>query len=124
MMQNKQAIKPEIKSVAKPDIHLTDAAIARMREQTRKQSCAGIHLSVKETGCSGMEYVVDFSNAPSDSDFVLPFDGFSLYVDAGSYEKALKGLTVDFQQDALSSGFVFINPNKKGECGCGVSFSV
>jgi len=44
---------------------------------------------------------------------VLPFDGFSLYVDAESYEKALKGLTVDFQQDALSSGFVFINPNKK-----------
>ncbi|MDQ6958446.1 MAG: iron-sulfur cluster assembly accessory protein [Mariprofundaceae bacterium] len=115
-MQNKQAMKL--------DIHLTDAAIARMREQSLKQDCAGIRLSVKETGCSGMEYVVDFSDTPKTGDFVLPFDGFSLYVDAGSYEKALKGLTMDFQQDALSSGFVFINPNKKGECGCGVSFSV
>jgi len=112
------------KQMVKPDIRLTDAAVARMREQSRKQGCAGIRLSVRETGCSGLEYVVDFSDAPNDNDFVLPFDGFSLYVDPGSYAKALTGLTVDFQQDALSSGFVFINPNKKGECGCGVSFSV
>jgi len=120
MMQSTQAMKPTMK----PDIHLTEPAIARMREQTRKQDCAGIRLSVKEAGCSGMEYVVDFSDAPNAGDLVLSFEGFSLYVDAQSYEKALKGLTVDFQQDALSSGFVFINPNKKGECGCGVSFSV
>jgi len=116
MMQKKQMIKP--------DIHLTDAAIARMREQIRHQDCVGIRLSVKESGCSGLEYVVDFSDTPKTGDFVLPFDGFSLYVDAESYGKALAGLTVDFQQDALSSAFVFINPNKKGECGCGVSFSV
>jgi len=116
MMQDKQTTTP--------DIHLTDAAIARMREQVQKQECAGIRLAVKASGCSGMEYVVDFSDVPKTDDFVLPFDGFSLYVDTDSYEKALKGLTVDFQQDALSSGFVFINPNKKGECGCGVSFSV
>jgi len=116
MKQNKQVVKP--------DIHLTDAAIARMREQSRKQGRAGIRLSVREAGCSGLEYVVDFSDSPENGDFVLPFDGFSLYVDADSYAKALKGLTVDFQRDALSSGFVFINPNKKGECGCGVSFSV
>jgi len=112
------------KKEVRPDIHLTDVAIARMREQSLKQGCAGIRLAVKEAGCSGMEYVVDFSDTPETGDFVLSFDGFSLYVDAGSYEKALKGVTVDFQQDALSSGFVFINPNKKGECGCGVSFSV
>lgn len=124
MMQGKQAIKPAVKPDIRPDIHLTDAAIARMCDQTRKQGCAGIRLSVKETGCSGMEYVMDFSNTLKTGDFILPFDDFSLYVDAGSYEKALKGLTVDFQQDALSSGFVFINPNKKGECGCGASFSV
>jgi len=124
MIQNKQTIKPEIRPVTRPDIHLTDAAIARMCEQSLKHGCAGIRLSVKETGCSGLEYVVDFSDTPETGDFVLPFGGFSLYVDAVSYEKALKGLTVDFQQDALSSGFVFTNPNKKGECGCGVSFSV
>lgn len=116
MMQNKQ--------ISNPEIHLTDAAIARLREQSLKQDCAGVRLAVKETGCSGLEYVVDFSDSPKTGDFVLPFDGFSLYVDPQSYEKALVGLTVDFQQDMLSSAFVFINPNKKGECGCGVSFSV
>jgi len=120
MMQNKRTVK----LMMKPDIHLTDAAIARMHEQAQKQGCAGVRLSVKESGCSGLEYVVDFSDTPNGNDFVLPFDGFSLYVDPDSYAKALTGLTVDFQQDALSSGFVFINPNKKGECGCGVSFSV
>ncbi len=115
MMQHKQLI---------PDINLTDAAIARMREQVQTQQCTGIRLAVKESGCSGLKYVVDFSDAPEADDLVLPLDDFSLYVDTASYEQALKGLTVDFQQDALSSGFVFINPNKKGECGCGVSFNV
>ncbi len=117
MIQNKQM-------ATKPDVHLTDAAISRMYDQTRQQGFTGIRLSVKEAGCSGLEYVVDFSNVPNDNDLVLPFDDFSLYVDAESYAKALAGLTVDFQQDALSSGFIFINPNKKGACGCGVSFSV
>ncbi len=123
-MQNRQVIRAEIGPVGGPDIHLTDAAISRMREQSREQGCAGIHLSVKETGCSGLEYVMNFAEAPNTDDFILPFDGFSLYVDGQSYKKALEGLTVDFQKDALSAGFVFINPNKKGECGCGVSFSV
>ncbi len=112
------------KRIIKPDIHLTDAAMNRMREQSLQQGGTGIRLAVKEAGCSGLEYVVNFSDAPNPDDLVLLFDGFTLYVDMDSYDKALAGLTVDFQQDALSSGFVFINPNKKGECGCGVSFSV
>jgi len=112
------------KAQLKQDIHLTDAAAARMHVQVEQQQCTGIRLTVKPAGCSGLEYVMDFSNAPETGDLVLPFDGFSLYVDADSYQQALHGLTIDFQQDALSSNFVFINPNKKGECGCGVSFSV
>jgi len=108
----------------KPDIHLTDSAVARMREQTAWEGRTGIRLSVREAGCSGLEYVVEFRDGPVDDDYVLDFRDFSLYVDAASYRRALTGLTVDFQQDALSSGFAFINPNKKGECGCGSSFSV
>jgi len=106
------------------DIQLTDAALARMRAQTAEQSKAGIRLAVKAAGCSGLEYVVDFCDGPEAGDHVLPFDGFSLFVDDASYEQALAGLVIDFEQDALSSAFVFRNPNKKGECGCGVSFTV
>jgi len=106
------------------DIRLTDAARQRMQRQTADKGVAGIRLGVRPAGCSGLEYVVDFCDAPEAGDHVLDFDGFSLFVDAESYEKALTGLVIDFEQDALSSAFVFRNPNKKGECGCGVSFTV
>jgi iron-sulfur cluster assembly protein len=106
------------------DIRLTDAAIRRMREQTVAKGVTGIRLAVRAAGCSGLEYVLDFCDGPEPGDHILAFDGFSLFVDAESYNLALSGLCIDFQQDVLSSGFVFQNPNKKGECGCGVSFSV
>jgi len=106
------------------DIRLTDAAKRRMREQAAAEGVAGIRLAVRAAGCSGLEYVLDFCDQPEAGDHVLEFDDFSLFVDPESYALALKGLIIDFQQDVLSSGFVFRNPNKKGECGCGVSFTV
>jgi len=106
------------------DIQLTDAAVKRMRQQVAEKAVAGIRLSLRESGCSGLEYVVDFCDAPEAGDHVLPLDGFSLFVDAESYQRALSGLVIDFEQDLMSSAFVFRNPNKKGECGCGVSFTV
>jgi len=112
------------KTATQADIQLTEAAQNRMRAQTAQQKAAGIRLSVRAAGCSGLEYVVDFCDAPQTGDHVLSFEGFSLFVDADSYTQALGGLEIDFQQDALSSAFVFNNPNKKGECGCGVSFTI
>jgi len=106
------------------DIRLTDAARQRMQQQASAKGVAGVRLAVRAAGCSGLEYVVDFCDAPLSGDHVLDFDSFSLFVDASSYERALKGLVIDFEQDALSAAFVFRNPNKRGECGCGVSFTV
>ncbi len=106
------------------NIRLTEAAVTRMRELVTGENRTGLRLAVKAAGCSGLEYVLEFADAPQSGDYILFLNGFSLYVDAESYAKALAGLTVDFQRDALSSGFVYINPNKKGECGCGISFSV
>jgi len=106
------------------DIQLTEAAIERMRQQSVDKGVAGIRLAVREAGCSGLEYVVDYCDASKVGDHVLDFHGFSLFVDGDSYSRALTGLVIDFEQDALSSAFVFRNPNKKGECGCGVSFTV
>jgi len=119
-MQHKTEIQADIQA----DIQLTDAAKSRMRQQVAEQGVAGIRLSVRAAGCSGLEYVVDFSGQPESGDHVLAFDGFSLFVDAESYVQALSGLCIDFQQDALSATFVFNNPNKKGECGCGESFTI
>ena len=106
------------------EISLTAAAERRMRQQVVDKGVAGIRLGVREAGCSGLEYVVDFCDAPEAGDHVLDFEGFSLFVDDASYARALKGLVIDFEQDALSSAFVYRNPNKKGECGCGVSFTI
>ncbi|MDX8392214.1 MAG: iron-sulfur cluster assembly accessory protein [Mariprofundaceae bacterium] len=114
----------ENKTTEQADIQLTDAAKKRMCDQVTQQGVAGIRLSLRAAGCSGLEYVVDFYDAPQAGDHVLAFDGFSLFVDAESYAQALSGLEIDFQQDALSAAFVFNNPHKKGECGCGESFTI
>lgn len=111
-----------------PDIEFTDAARAQalkvLCHEQGKSAGGGIRLSVRRAGCSGYEYVMAYAPAPQTEDLVRHFDGFDLYVDGESYAAALKGVRVDFQQDMLSSAFVFINPNKKGECGCGMSFTV
>jgi iron-sulfur cluster assembly protein len=114
----------DMNSHPEPDIELTPAAEKRLSVRVASQGCAGIRMAVRPAGCSGLEYVMDYADAPEAGDYVRVYDGFALYVDAGSYEQALKGLKLDYQEDALSSGFVFINPNTKGECGCGASFTV
>jgi len=106
------------------DIELTDAAVARVKKLVADAGKAGLTLSVRPAGCSGLEYVMDLADAAKEGDLVKSYDGFDLYVDAESYVLALTGLQLDFQQDALSSAFVYNNPNQKGECGCGISFSV
>lgn len=111
-----------------PDIDFTNAACTQAKKvlsQAHGEKVdGGIRLSVRRSGCSGYEYVLDVVDIPKDEDLVRHFDGFDLYVDSESYATALKGVQVDFQQDLLSSAFVFNNPNKKGECGCGMSFTV
>jgi iron-sulfur cluster assembly protein len=106
------------------DIELTEAACERVRSVLAAEGKAALRISLNEAGCSGLEYVLDYADSPRDEDLVTQFEGFQLFVDASSYEKALAGLKVDFQQDMLSSAFVFHNPNKRGECGCGASFTI
>jgi len=106
------------------NITLSDAAVAQFHKALAKANKQAARLSLRQSGCSGLEYVVDFSDAPSDGDLTVEQDGVVLYVDADSYAQALAGLHIDYQQDVMSSSFVYQNPNKKGECGCGVSFTV
>lgn len=109
---------------ARPDIELTEAARERVRALLLKEKKRALRISLNEAGCSGLEYVLDYADLPLENDLIAEFEGFKLFVDAASYEQALTGLKIDFQQDMLSAAFVFDNPNKKGECGCGISFTV
>ena len=106
------------------NIELTPSAIERVRYLTSDSGKSGLRLAVRPAGCSGLEYVMDLTDEPAAGDLVKAFEGFELYVDRDSYASALNGLKLDFQKDALSSGFVYHNPNAKGSCGCGESFSV
>jgi len=106
------------------DIELTAAAIVRVKKILADGRKNGLRLAVRPAGCSGLEYVMEAVDAPQQGDLVKSFEDFDLYVDAPSYHTALNGLRLDFQQDALSSAFVYNNPNQKGACGCGESFSV
>ncbi|MDX8395631.1 MAG: iron-sulfur cluster assembly accessory protein [Mariprofundaceae bacterium] len=106
------------------DVTLTDAACEQLKKSLSEKGRSAVRLSVREAGCSGLEYVIDYADEPKNDDLRCEYDGFSLFVDGESYEQALVGLIVDYQQDMMSSAFVFQNPNKKGECGCGVSFTI
>lgn len=108
----------------KVDIELTAAAISRIKKILTDEQKKGLRLAVRPAGCSGLEYVMETVDEPRADDLVKPFEGFDLYIDSASYSTALTGLKLDFQQDLLTSGFVYHNPNQKGSCGCGESFSV
>lgn len=83
----------------------------------------GIRLGVKTSGCSGMAYVLEFVDDLAGDDEVFDCEGVKLVVDEKSLSY-LDGTELDFTKQGLNEGFVFNNPNIKGECGCGDSFNV
>lgn len=90
----------------------------------KQQDSKGIRLSVKKTGCSGLSYVIDYVQAPEENDIIQPLTAdYLLCIDKGSYPY-LKGMAMDYVKQGLNHKFVFNNPNQKGQCGCGESFTV
>ena len=105
-------------------ITLTPSAADRVRNflATRGQGL-GLRLGVRKTGCSGFAYVVNYADEIGDEDRVFESEGVKVIVDAGSLA-LVDGTEIDFVRHGLSEAFRFRNPNVKGECGCGESFSV
>jgi iron-sulfur cluster assembly protein len=105
-------------------ISLTDSAAERVRSHLASRGRGlGLRLGIKTTGCSGFSYVVDFADAAGPEDLVFEDRGVKLYVDPASFA-VLDGTTIDFVRQGLNESFRFTNPNAKGECGCGESFTV
>jgi iron-sulfur cluster assembly protein len=105
------------------DISLTPAAAQRIRSQLAARGHGlGLRLGVKTTGCSGLSYVVNFADEAAPDDQVFESEGVQVYVDPASLP-ALAGVRVDFVRQGLNESFRFENPNAKGECGCGESFT-
>ena len=105
-------------------IQLTAPAAKRINAQLAKRgSGVGLRLGVKKSGCSGWAYVLDYADAVEPGDQVFETEGAKVVVQTSQLDK-LDGITLDFQRDGLNEAFKFINPNVKGECGCGESFAV
>ena len=105
-------------------ISLTPPAADRVRNflHTRGKG-VGLRLGVKKTGCSGFAYVVSYADEVRAGDVVFDEDGVKVIVDAEAL-RYVDGTQIDFVREGLNEAFKFRNPNIKGECGCGESFTV
>ena len=116
----------ETKVRARPAaITLTPGAEARIAELMAKapKGAIGVKLSTPRRGCSGLAYSVDYVTAANAMDERIETPGGTFFVDGGSI-LYLIGSTMDWVEDDFTAGFVFANPNAKGACGCGESFTV
>lgn len=108
-----------------PPIHLSDAAIGKVKDIMAQQNPVptGLRLGVVGGGCSGFSYSMQFENSAGMMDKVYDFNGLKVYVDATSL-MYLSGCQVDYVETLEGAGFKFENPNVKSTCGCGSSFNV
>ncbi len=83
----------------------------------------GIKVGVRTAGCSGLQYVLEFVDHIDSHDERYDTNGVSVFIDPKS-KVYLNGLQMDYVKEGLNEGFKFSNPNQKGECGCGESFTV
>jgi len=104
---------------------LTPAAEARITDLMARAPAdsIGVKLSTPRRGCSGLAYSVDYVSEAVGFDERIETPGGTFFIDGGSV-LYLVGSTMDWQEDDFTAGFVFANPNAKGACGCGESFTV
>ncbi|RYY46057.1 MAG: iron-sulfur cluster assembly accessory protein [Sphingomonadales bacterium] len=106
-------------------LNLTATAEARIADLMAKApaDAIGVKLSTPKRGCSGLAYSVDYVTEAKPFDEKIETPGGTLYVDGASV-LYLVGSRMDWVEDDFAAGFVFQNPNAKGACGCGESFTV
>ena len=106
-------------------VNLTAAAEARVAELmgNAPEGAIGVKLSTPRRGCSGLAYSVDYVTEAVPFDEKIETPGGTFFIDGASV-LYLVGSTMDWQEDDFTAGFVFENPNAKGACGCGESFTV
>ncbi|CAF0994364.1 unnamed protein product [Brachionus calyciflorus] len=131
-MSGKAVISASIKAIkstrklaaSKTPITLTPAAMDRAKElMKRNPEAAGLRIGVKQRGCSGLSYTLEYANDKKKFDEIVEQNGIKIYIDAKA-QLTLLGTEMDYVKSPLSSEFVFNNPNIKGTCGCGESFTV
>ncbi|QJC27578.1 iron-sulfur cluster assembly accessory protein [Anaplasma platys] len=117
------------KGVAEFPVEITDAALQKMKELLldKKDCGVAIRILIKQKGCYGLRYYVEYAydERPLEVKIKRMVDGFDVTILIEPKAMMfIRGTTIDYYSDKLSSGFTFNNPNEKGRCGCGKSFYV
>jgi iron-sulfur cluster assembly protein len=106
-------------------VTLSDAAAERVREIMAKaeKPYAGLRVGVKNGGCAGQEYVLEYASAVDPLDEVVEDKGVTILVEPKAV-LFLLGTVIDYEVTKLSAKFVFRNPNETDACGCGESVTI
>ena len=105
------------------EVHVTPRAVQKIREAFAREGVqGGLRLGVLGGGCSGLSYQFKFDTKARPTDHVFQFDDVQVFVDRKSI-LFLDGMTLDWKDSLIQSGFVFENPHATKSCGCGTSFS-
>lgn len=103
-------------------VTLTQNAAQHVKDSlARRGGGLGLRLAVREAGCSGLKYVVDFADAANPDEDIFESHGVKVLVNR-EHLAFLDGTEVDYTREGLSSAFRYQNPNVAGACGCGESF--
>ena len=103
-------------------MRLSEAAAARIKELMAKaeRPIAGVRVGVKNGGCAGMEYTMEYVESIGSTDEVVEDKGVKLLIDPKAV-MFLLGTEMDWKVEKLAAQFVFNNPNQTSACGCGES---
>ena len=104
-------------------VTLTDAAADRVREILEERGEGYLRVGVKNGGCAGMEYLMDYVTAPEKFDEIVADKDVQIVVDAKAVLFIL-GSVIDYETTLLHSKFTFSNPNQTDACGCGESVTI
>lgn len=106
-------------------MRLTQSAADRVKElvEASGRDTSGLRVGVTKGGCAGMEYTMEFVDAPAKFDEIVEDRGVRVFIDAKAVLYLL-GTEMDYVTDKLSAKFVFNNPNQTSACGCGESIAL
>ena len=101
---------------------LTDAAAMRIKDVMARaeRPVAGVRVGVKNGGCAGMEYTMEYADDAKPTDEIIEDKGVKIFVDPKAV-LFLLGTEMDYKTEKLSAQFIFNNPNQTSACGCGES---
>ena len=114
-----------MKNVKNKLLSLTPNAIKHLKSilEDSPESNKAVKLGVKNGGCAGMAYTMDYIDEVKDTDEYINIEGIKLVIDPKAI-LFLLGTEMDYQKSTLNSGFIFNNPNQTDACGCGESVTL